>query len=375
MSLLTPVWNYVDALVPSAAKQDALTAARHRAFITPRLLGSFAALACLPIYLAVRGVPSMLEFGVLAWLVTPIVSVYYLSRTGRYETAHILSSFSLAGVAMLVASYSGGIASFAAIWLVVVPLEAALAASRRVVLTATAVSLAATAALLLLGITGTLPDPVTAEASRGALTALGLVAAVLYATGLALGAESLSRTSAWLLTDEENRYQLLARNMTDVIVRYGHAGSVLFISPAAETLFGVPVNDLAMHGLFERVHVADRPAYLTALADTAALGEERSLEFRIQRDAGAHRHGQFVWVEMRCRPLDRAGGSQDPATHEVVAVLRDIDERKSQERAFEVCTFGIRTCQRREEPLYRHHEPRAAHAAQCGHRLLRNNDE
>jgi cell cycle sensor histidine kinase DivJ len=81
--------------------------------------------------------------------------------------------------------------------------------------------------------------------------------------------------------------------------------------------------------------VADRPAYLTALADTAALGEERSLEFRIQRDAGAHRHGQFVWVEMRCRPLDRAGGSQDPATHEVVAVLRDIDERKSQERAFE----------------------------------------
>lgn len=189
MSLLTPVWNYVDALVPSAAKQDALTAARHRAFITPRLLGSFAALACLPIYLAVRGVPSMLEFGVLAWLVTPIVSVYYLSRTGRYETAHILSSFSLAGVAMLVASYSGGIASFAAIWLVVVPLEAALAASRRVVLTATAVSLAATAALLLLGITGTLPDPVTAEASRGALTALGLVAVVLYATGLALGAE------------------------------------------------------------------------------------------------------------------------------------------------------------------------------------------
>jgi cell cycle sensor histidine kinase DivJ len=335
VSLLTPVWNYVDALVPSAAKQDALTAARHRAFIAPRLLGSFAALACLPIYLAVRGVPSILEIGVLVWLVTPIVSVYYLSRTGRYETAHILSSFSLAGVATLVASYSGGISSFATIWLVVVPLEAALAASRRVVFTAATVSLAATAALLLLGITGTLPDPVTAEASRGAIAALGLVAAVLYATGLALGAESLSRTSAWLLTDEGNRYQLLARNVTDVVVRYGHAGSVLFTSPAAETLFGVPINDLAMHGLFERVHVADRPAYLTALADTAALGEERSLEFRIQRDAGAHRHGQFVWVEMRCRPLDRAGGSQDPAIHEVVAVLRDIDERKSQAHAFE----------------------------------------
>ncbi len=335
MSFLTPVWNYVDALAPSAAKQDALTAARHRAFIAPRLLGSFFALACLPIYLAIRGVPGILEFGVLAWLVTPILSVYYLSRTGRYETAHILSSLSLAGVAMLVAIYSGGISSFAALWLVVVPLEAALAASRRVVLTAAAVSLVTTAALLLLGITGALPAPVTAEASRGALTALGLVSAVLYAAGLALGAESLSRTSVRLLRDGENRSRLLACNMTDVFVRYGHAGSVLFISPAAETLCGVPVSNLATHGLFERVHVADRPAYLTALADAAALGEERSLEFRIQRDAGAHRQGQFVWVEMRCRPLDHARGSQDSAAHEVVAVLRDISERKSQERAFE----------------------------------------
>src|SRR6185437_14287117 len=58
---------------------------------------------------------------------------------------------------------------------------------------------------------------------------------------------------------------------------------------------------------------------------------ERSLEFRIQRDAGANRPRQFVWVEMRCRPLDRSGGT----THEVVAVLRDINERKSQEHAFE----------------------------------------
>ena len=329
--MLTPVWNYVDALVSSAAKQDALTAARHRAFIAPRLLGSFVALACLPIYLAIRGVPGILEFGVLAWLVTPILSVYYLSRTGRYEAAHILSSLSLTGVTMLVALHSGGISSFAAIWLVVPPLEAALAASRRVLITAAVISLATAAALSLLGIAGLLPSPVMTEATHGALAALGLVSAVLYATGIGLGAGSLARTGVQLLHDEENRYRLLARNMTDVIVRHGNAGSVLFISPAAEMLFGVSANELARHGLFERVHVADRPAYLTALADAATLGEERSLEFRIQRDAGANRPRQFVWVEMRCRPLDRSGGT----THEVVAVLRDINERKSQEHAFE----------------------------------------
>ena len=58
VSFLTPVWNYIDALVHPAAQHDALTAARHRAFIAPRLLGSFAALACFPLYIALRGVPS-----------------------------------------------------------------------------------------------------------------------------------------------------------------------------------------------------------------------------------------------------------------------------------------------------------------------------
>src|ERR1043165_7789237 len=67
VSFLTPVRNYVDALVHPAARQDALTAARHRTFIAPRLLGSFAALAAFPFYIAVRGVPSLIELGVFGW--------------------------------------------------------------------------------------------------------------------------------------------------------------------------------------------------------------------------------------------------------------------------------------------------------------------
>ena len=58
--------------------------------------------------------------------------------------------------------------------------------------------------------------------------------------------------------------------MTDVITRHGRNGAVLFVSPAAETLFGAKVSELHGHHLFDRVHVTDRPAYLTALADAAA---------------------------------------------------------------------------------------------------------
>jgi cell cycle sensor histidine kinase DivJ len=337
VSFLTPVWNYVDALVHPAAQQDALTAARHRAFIAPRLLGSFAALASFPVYIAIRGVPSTLEVGVFAWLVIPILTAYFLSRTGRYENAHILSSLSLTGLISVVAWCTGGIGSFAAIWLVVVPLEAALSASRRVVALASTFALVAAGILLVLSAIGLLPPATEVASEHGALAALGIISAALYATGLALGAESLARTSFWLLYAEEDRYRLLARNITDVITRHGRNGAVLFVSPAAEALFGVKAGELSGHGLFDRVHVADRPAYLTALADSAAQSDVRSVEFRIRRGADTEQQsGQFVWVEMRCRPFDGVVGQASPQDREVVAVLRDISERKTQERAIEI---------------------------------------
>ncbi|HZP79644.1 MAG TPA: PAS domain-containing sensor histidine kinase [Pseudolabrys sp.] len=339
MSFLTPVRSYVDALVHPSAQQDALTAARHRAFIAPRLIGSFAALAAFPIYLVFRGVPSAIELLVFAWLVAPILIAYFLSRTGNYTSAHVLSSLALTGLVACVAWRTGGIASFAAIWLVVVPLEAALSASRRVVGVASTIALAAAGLLLVLTATGLLPVPPSVENEHGALAALGIISAALYATGLALGAESLARTSVWLLYAEEDRYRLLARNMTDVITRHGRHGAVLFVSPAAEQLFGAHVRELGGHGLFDRVHVADRPAYLTALADAAACGDARSAEFRIRRDgvdAAGRPVVEFVWIEMRCRPLDDATAqSTAPAEREVVAVLRDVNARKAQEAAVE----------------------------------------
>ena len=325
MSFLTPVWSYVDALVHPAAQQDALTAARHRAFIAPRLLGSLAALASFPVYVVIRGVPTALEVGVFAWLAAPILIVYYLSHTGRYERAHLLSALALTALAALVALCTGGIGSFAAVWLVVVPVEAALSASRRIVALATGLALTAAGLLLLLGAGGYLPHAVTSPDQQSTLAALGIVSATLYAAGLALGAELLVRTGASLLHAEEDRHRLLAHSMTDVVIRHGRNGSVLSAPQAAESIVGVQASELLGNGLFDRVHVADRPAYLAALADAASLNEERSLELRIRCGAG-----QFRWVDMRCLPRESGAGER-----EVIAVLRDISERKSQDRAIE----------------------------------------
>jgi len=336
VSVLAPVGEYVWSLVHPTARRDALTAARHRAFIAPRLLGGLAAFAILPVQLATRGIPSPVETVVLGWMIMPTLAVYYLSRTGRIDHASILCSVALTALLTAVAAMTGGLASIVAAWLVIVPLEASLSASRRVVLVACGLAAAAAGLLSAFDATGLLPvtDP---WPDPSALFALG--AALAYATGLALGAGSPVRVGHELRSAEEARYRLLAGNMTDVIVRHGRNGAILFVSPAAERVIGVPVEDLRGHLLFDRIHVTDRPAYLKALSEAAMGGQSRSVEFRIlqgPRDPAVPSHPRFIWLEMRCRPLDSAGdGKVDGAHREVVSVLRDVTERKDQEQVVE----------------------------------------
>jgi cell cycle sensor histidine kinase DivJ len=338
VTVLNIIRDCLDALLHPSARYDVLTRARHRAFIAPRLLGSLAALAAFPVYIAMRGAPTALEVAAFAWLIAPILLSWFLSRTGRYEGAYALSSLALAGLVMTVAVSTGGIESFAAIWLVVIPLEAALSASRRLVAFASALALGCAVLLILLGQFEMLPAPDSSHLLRSICMAFGVASGTFYAAGLAFSAESLARTSVSLLSVEEDRYRLLARNMSDVISRHSRNGAVQFISPAAETMLGAPVPRLLGHGLFDRVHVADRPAYLTALSDAARGGEERSVEFRVRRDLPrggerlANNSVDFIWVEMRCRPLGQSAAIES----EVVAVMRDVTDRKVQEQALDV---------------------------------------
>ena len=147
--------------------------------MAPRLIGSLAAFAAFPVYLAMRGAPTALEVVAFAWLIAPILLSWFLSRTGRYEGAHVLSSLALAGLVMMVAMTTGGILSFAAIWLVVVPLEAALSASRRVVAFASALALACTALLIAFGHFDLLPAADVTPFSRGVFMACGVMSATV----------------------------------------------------------------------------------------------------------------------------------------------------------------------------------------------------
>jgi cell cycle sensor histidine kinase DivJ len=333
VNILASVRDYIDALVHPTARHDSLAAARHRAFIAPRLLGSFAALAAFPVYLSIRGIPSAIEIVIFAWLVAPLLIAYFLSRTGHYQGAHMLSSFALTGLVTAVAFNTGGLASFAAVWLVIVPLEAALSASRRVVAAAAIFALGATALLLILGAVDLLPAAGGTAASHTLLAALGTGSAALYAGAVALAGEAQARAGFWQRAARDDGYQLLAHHMTDVITRHGRNGAVLSLSPAAETMFETRPRELLGHGLFDRVHVADRPAYLTALAAAAVGGEAKAVEFRVRLGGTVGTKPmevRFCWIEMCCRPITADAANE---RHEVVSVLRDISERKAQEEA------------------------------------------
>jgi cell cycle sensor histidine kinase DivJ len=89
------------------------------------------------------------------------------------------------------------------------------------------------------------------------------------------------------------------------------------------------VQKIRGDGLFDRVHVADRPAYMTALSRSLASNEAMAVEFRIRR-AGPAEPARYVWVEMRCRPVAEAE-HRAPRRPGLVAVTRDISERKAQE--------------------------------------------
>ncbi|MGD9501775.1 MAG: ATP-binding protein [Methyloceanibacter sp.] len=120
-------------------------------------------------------------------------------------------------------------------------------------------------------------------------------------------------------------YRLLAENAPDMITRHDEKGRVVFASAAAERLLGESAESIAGDGLFERVHVADRPLYLTSLSRALAGNEPVTVAFRVRRSAPGEAV-EYVPVEMRCQP---EAARQDSGGACLVAVTRDVSEREA----------------------------------------------
>ncbi len=318
---------YFDTLVHESVREDVIGAARQRSFIAAQLLAGLLALCVLPVYLSLTGRPTALGAVALLWFLSPLGVAAFLSRTGKIGVAHLISSANFTGLITFSAWLTGGLTSFLIPWIVVVPLEAALSADRRVVAWAGGLASLGLITLTIGGALGLVPPEPLLPVSANLLGLFGAMSAVIYAAGLAIAIQIVHRRSEDALRVGEERYRLLAENATDMITRHDERGRVLFASHASHQLLGEAPAKLIGDGLFERVHVADRPAYLTALSQCSAVSEPITVEFRVRRHSpsgGEH----YSWVEMRCRPLSTPHGGTVAG---VLAGTRDISERKAQE--------------------------------------------
>jgi cell cycle sensor histidine kinase DivJ len=324
---------YFSSLVHESVRGNSLAAARQQTFIASHVLSGLLALCVFPVYLVIVGKPSLSSAIAFLWLLSPIAVAVFLSRTGRLPAAQLLSVANFAGVVTYCTWLTGGLGSWLIPWLVAVPLQGGLSGDRRILGFAT---LAAGLGLAILGTAAWFGYTRPAEPGPLSPIILGLIGAMTataYAAAMAMtmvmAAQLVQRRSENAVLPGDELYRLLVDNVSDMITRHDEKGRVLFASLGAKQLLGEPTQKVLGDGLFERVHVADRPAYLTALSQCLANNAPTAVELRV-RHAGGIETARYVWAEMHCRPMRGAHGAGLERLS-IVAVTRNISDRKNQE--------------------------------------------
>ncbi|MFC5067763.1 sensor histidine kinase [Flaviflagellibacter deserti] len=294
-------------------------ARQHRLVLGSRLAIGALVLGSLPLLLLSWGAPHTFEILLLSFITLPIFSALDLSRGGNLDRALIISFVGATG-AILSSSFAAGHSLALLVWLPVIAVETVLLGSPRIRRPLLVAVLLLSAVALATGAQATSFAP-----SVAAL--VSALAALVY--GAVLAGEKRERARMKIIAGRsmEARYSAFAEHITDVVACFTRNGSVLFLSPTAECLLRTDARQLSGRGMFERVHVADRPAFLTAISSANPTGSSDVLELRIKRPNGRNA-AEFAWVEMRCRLI---AATDDDSREHVLAIIRDVTERKNQE--------------------------------------------
>lgn len=280
MIRLAQAWSgQLDALLHPCAQTDSLEAPRHRIFLSGCFLTAAAGMVLLPLHLALSPGLNLVLVAASAWALAHLPLALYLSQTGRLARAYGMSSMIFAVFLTAVAWLTGGLSSFALVWLAVVPMEAALSGSRRIILASAGLCLAVLCALAVLP---------AAPASLlhgfpGGYETLGTIVvatgASLYMIALALRLTLAHARQTKRAGEDRRRLADLSSMTRDVTCHLRADGNAEVVSGSIAALLEIsPSRGRVVHGdwLFQRVLVGDRPAYLTALADARegkALGD------------------------------------------------------------------------------------------------------
>ncbi|GAA0772656.1 hypothetical protein GCM10009077_05730 [Roseibium denhamense] len=237
----------------------------------------------------------------------------YLSRTGCLDRAIGLSGILFAVFLGAICFLTGGLQSFAIMWLVLPPIEAAFAGRRTTAATVTGVAAAILTGLAILAPIAPIVGPVPPFAQ-----AVTVFAAVVYAGVLALRIASDRQTARELVAWSNRKFETLSTLGSDVVGELSDGGKVQVLGGPAAEIFGAAPARAGSDWLFHRVHVADRPLFLTQYSNVRETGNPVSFCLRIRTgeelpgEAGQATH-QSMQVRLSADPGLKPGngGSRD----------------------------------------------------------------
>ena len=270
---------------------DPFLAPLHRTFLTGCFAAGAAALIVLPLHLALAGPPHAATLLALAWMICQWPLALYASQSGKLDRAIAVSACLFALFVAAVCLVTGGANSFALLWLLVPPMEAALSTSRRTVAAVTALCSALLVALTLL--------PLPAGMGLAPVSGAGFIAtlaAIAYVGMLSLRISLDRKRAQTAVVVSERRRQLISQCVADAYFELQADGSLRHMCGPVKQLLGhVPAE--GGDWLFARLHVADRPLYLTHLSDIRAGGRTQNFDVRLR--IGASRPGEAGQAEYR----------------------------------------------------------------------------
>jgi two-component system, cell cycle sensor histidine kinase DivJ len=319
----------VTGWVHASAKSSPLERARREFFILSRLATSaFAGLLVAP-FLALNAPLHAWAPLALIWVFAPLAAVTWLLRGGSLAQAQFVWQVGLLTLAAIIAFAAGFAHGAALICLLLIPLEAAVSEALPVQLLASGA--AATFMLIMFGAQygGFLSG---ADGYPGVATEALSAPAAVYLLMLLAGAQRIHALRKRIEESHAMHARVLAEVIGDLVLRFDSVGAVISASGGASAQFGLEPDELLGTGLFDRVHVCDRLAYMQAIDDCASCDATVNIALRLRTNAIAsakmmNPEPVFSWAEMRLHRLGAGAAGGDEAA--LVCVMRNVTEAKA----------------------------------------------
>jgi PAS domain S-box-containing protein len=131
-----------------------------------------------------------------------------------------------------------------------------------------------------------------------------------------------------VMRESEEKYRLMAENVTDMITKHALDGNYTYVSPSVSHLLGYEPDELVGRQPREFIHpedILDASRIRPSLLQSEMNNQRITNTFRMRKKTGG-----YVWMESTTRAIC------DPQTGEpleFIAVSRDVSERKQMEQA------------------------------------------